>query len=387
MKTVLIIYKFLPQYRLDFFSKLKSSLLKDDIDLKVIYGKLKNNDSFKKDEVDFDEGIYIPNRTIKIGKTELVWQPCLSHIKNKDIIIVEQANKLLLNYFLMFSRHFYKFSFALWGHGRNMQENPNSLRNKFKYLFIRRCDWWFAYTKGVKKFLKNNKYPEGKITVVQNAIDTLFLREHYLNISDQEVQKLKADLNINSSRIGIYCGGMYPGKRLEFIIESCMRIKKEVPDFHMLFIGAGIDSFKVIDTEKNNKWIHYLGPKFGFDKVKYFKMASIQLMPSCLGLGILDSFAMETPIITTENSNHGPEIEYLENGINGIITTDSVEKYSEAVIKILNTDQYKELMEGCRKSSEIYTVENMVENFKTGIINCMTAKSLSSKNTLSYSLY
>jgi L-malate glycosyltransferase len=373
MKHVLILYKFLPQYRLEFFEQLKVALNKEGVELDLIYGKLNNKDSLKKDEVDISWARFVPNRTFRIGQTELIWQPCIKDLKGKDLVIVEQANKLLLNFYLMFARHFSRYRFANWGHGRNMQDDPDSTRNKFKYTYIKFCDWWFAYTEGVKDFLISQGFPEEKITVVQNAIETVNLRKYYSAIPEEELIQLKSELGIRGSKVGLYCGGMYKEKRLDFMLEVCYRVKEEVPDFHMIFIGSGIDSYKAQEAAASHNWIHYVGSKFGQDRVKYFKIASIQLMPGLVGLGILDSFALETPIFTTEFPFHSPEIAYLQNKVNGVMTKDNLQEYCDTIIDVLKTEKYLDLIEGCRASAKIYTVENMVENFKNGILSCLNS--------------
>jgi len=371
MKKVLIIYKFLPQYRVDFYEELKSKLLKHDIELQLIYGKSNDTDALKKDEVEIEWAKYIPNRRYYIFGIEILVQPCLSHLKDKDLVIVQPENKLLLNYYLMFARHFSKYKFAFWGHVYNMQDSPDSFRNIIKMLFIHRCDWWFGYTKSAKDFLIKKRYPENRITAVQNAIDTLRLIAYYSEIGTSEINNLKAQLRITGSNVAIYCGGMYPGKYLDFILQTCDRIKKEIPDFHMLFLGSGVESYKVVKAAEACDWIHYIGPKFGMDRVIYFKISAIQLMPGIVGLCVLDSFAMETPIITTEHPFHSPEIDYLENGINGIITTHDPEDYLRSIVDILITKKYIDLAEGGKAAAEKYTVENMAENFKNGILSCL----------------
>ncbi len=371
MKKILILYKFLPQYREDFFNLLKIELAKHKIELDLIYGKSKDIVALGR-EVDIEWAKYIPNKRIKIGKTEVLWQPCLKYLKGKDLVIVENANKLIINYYLMIARHFSKYKLAFWGHGRNLQEDIGSYRNRFKSLFMNKCDWWFGYTEATKKILLNKNYPENKITVVQNAIDTLGLRDYYYDIKDSDVNDLKDQLRIDNSKTGIYCGAMYPEKKLDFILETCVRVKKEIPEFNMIFIGSGIDSYKVQEASKTNCWMHYVGPKFGKDRIPYFKIASIQLMPGLVGLGILDSFAMETPIITTNFLFHSPEIDYLKSGINGIITNNNLDDYSNSVIEVLKTESYIKLIEGCKLSAKKYTVENMVEKFKNGVLSCLS---------------
>src|ERR1035437_7110061 len=372
MKRIIIVSKFLIQYRKEFFNLLKIDLAKHGIELELIYGKITNTDALKRDEVDIEWAKFIPNKRLKIGKTELLWQPCLKYLKDKDMVIVESASSQIINYYSMIARHFSKYKLAFWGHGRNLQEDIGSLRNRFKYLFINECDWWFGYTKGTKNFLLANNYPESKITVVQNAIDTLSLMKYYSDIKECEINELKDQLGIMGSNTGIFCGGMYPEKRLDFILEICQRVKIEIPEFNMIFIGSGIESDKVLEASNKNYWIHYVGPKFGKDRVKYFKISSIQIMPGLVGLGILDSFALESPIITTEYPFHSPEIEYLENGINGFITKDNLDDYSQTVIDTLKTKKYIDLIKGCKLSAEIYTVETMLENFKNGVLSCLS---------------
>lgn len=370
-KKVLFLYKFLPQYRVDFFNRLRDALYKENIELELVYGKSKGKDALKNDEVDIEWAKYVPNKSIRIGNIKLIRQPCLKYVKGKNLVIVQLENKLLINYYLMVFRHFSIFKLGYWGHGRNMQLGVGNLRNRFKYLYMNKCDWWFAYTKGVKKNVLRHHFPEKKITVVQNAIDTCSLKECYDKINDSDLNKLKESLGITGYNTGIFCGGMYPEKRIDFIIETCKRIKTEIPDFQMIFIGSGIDAHKVIETSKTCDWVHYIGAKFGMERVIYFKISSIQIMPGLVGLGILDSFAMETPIITTTYPYHSPEIDYLENGINGIMTNDNIDEYSKMVIDILKTKKYIDLLEGCRLSSEKYTVEAMVTNFKNGILSCL----------------
>ena len=97
MKKVLIVQKSIAQYRQDFYFLLKDDLLKYDIELQIIYGKNKNQNALKNDEVDIEWATYIPSKIIKIWKIELVWQPILNKIRDKDLVIVESANKLLFN--------------------------------------------------------------------------------------------------------------------------------------------------------------------------------------------------------------------------------------------------------------------------------------------------
>jgi glycosyltransferase involved in cell wall biosynthesis len=372
LKKVLILYKFLPHYRIEFFDLLRSKLLQHNIQLDLVYSKLKNKNSSKNDERDLPWAQYRDNKIIHIGKTELIWQPCLDIATDYDLVIVEQANSLLVNYILMLMGRFGFIQFAFWGHGSNLQDNPNSLRNRFKNKLLNQSDWWFAYTNKVKNFLVQNNIEENRITVVQNAIDTVKLRTHYEDVTENDMFQAKQHLNISGENIGLYCGGIYSEKRIDFLIDAAKLIQQEISDFHLIIIGGGPDSYIAEQASQKYDWIHYLGPKFDQEKVIYFKISSLLLMPGLVGLGVLDAFTTETPMVTTQYPFHSPEIEYLQNNYNGIITENNLNSYAREVVSLLNNKtKLAELKKGCEQSRTIYTVEQMVQNFAEGVITCL----------------
>jgi len=369
MKNVLIVYRILPHYRIEFYNGLREALLKENVMLHLVYGKGTQMDTLKNDQVDIEWATFIPNKIYRFYKFEIIVQPCFSYLKNKDMIIVEGANRLLLNYYLMLIRPFSRFKLGVWGHGRNLQIAKDSKRNKFKNLFLRNCDWYFAYTQSVRDFLIKQRFNPDRITIVQNAIDTVALKDSYAKLDPAMIDRLADELGVKGKTVGLYCGSMYPDKRMDFVLDACHRIRAEIPDFHMLFIGNGVDSKLIIEDAEKNNWIHYIGARNGDDRIPYFRLATVQIMPYAVGLSVLDSFAMETPLITTDSPFHGPEIDYLENGINGIITEADMEIYSREVINIIKTGMVKTLTENCKKSATYYTMDRMIENFKNGILS------------------
>ena len=99
-------------------------------------------------------------------------------------------------------------------------------------------------------------------------------------------------------------------------------------------------------------------------------------MPCGVGLGILDAFAAGLPFLTTDDPGNFPEIAYLEtsiNGPNGIMTPHDVDAYSQAVISLLSDrNRLRALQDGAALSGQAYTIENMAERFREGIIQCLS---------------
>jgi L-malate glycosyltransferase len=97
------------------------------------------------------------------------------------------------------------------------------------------------------------------------------------------------------------------------------------------------------------------------------------LMPGLVGLVIVDSFVTCLPMFTTDTPIHSPEIAYLIQGVNGVMTPYAVEAYSRAVAEYLKNEAMQvALREGCSRSATIYTLENMVDNFTQGIKKCLS---------------
>lgn len=372
MKKVIIIQKGLPHYRFNFYQQLSASLKSYDVELSLIYGKYRGDDHNLEGEVAKEPWMQLVNSCdVSIGNVHFYYQPCLKFLKGADLIIMLQWNSLLINYYLI-ARRLLKLSktkLAFWGHGQNQQVSRRNWRNIFKKIFINQVDWWFVYTEGVKKIVSECNFPEDRITVVQNAIDTKVMGDVRETIAEDEIEEAKKSLGIKSGPIAIYCGKMYEEKRIPFLIEACMRIKKAIPTFQMIFIGDGEFKEMISDLSENEDWIHCLPSIAGKEKLIYFSLSDLLLMPGVVGLVALDSFVTETPIVTTNFEFHSPEIEYIENDRNGVITENMVEVYADKIIDLLrNKQEIERLKEGCRLSAQKHTIEKMVKNFTEGII-------------------
>jgi len=372
---VAIIYRYIPQYRYGFYENLRNRLLDEGVELVLIYGQPGANDRLKGDAVEIPWGIKLKNRILHTVRTELYWQPAMKYIRDADLVIVEQANKLLLNYYLILMNIIGRKKIAFWGHGKNFQSTSrNKTSELIKKWISSKVSWWFAYTEKCAQIVRENGFPADQITVVQNAIDTKNLIAARKKITTEQINELKKALHIRGSNVGLYVGAMYNERKLDFLLESCNLIRSYIQDFEMIFIGKGKDQKSVENMAQENQWVHYVGPKFDDEKIPYFALANVFLMPGSVGLAILDCFALGVPLITTEDPDHGPEMEYLKNGVNGIMVQDAYkpDQYAQAVSQILkDKGLYKSLIDGCKKSAGKYTLEQMVENFTQGVLKAI----------------
>ena len=374
MKKVSIVQSRLTHYRVRFYDLLREELRSKGIELKLYMGKATGADLAKKDAGDVRWAIPIQNRSFKLFNTEILWQPCFHELQKCDLAVVTQENRLLINYLLLLRRKLGGPKVAFWGHGRNLQSsNPSGIKETWKRLWLKKPDWWFAYTELTRSILIKNGYPDDKITVVNNTIDIKELRWLSEGIHPAEISTLKDHLLIKGNRVGIFCGALYPEKRIGFLIEAARKIKKELIDFELIILGAGPDADIAAKAALNHSWIHYVGPKFGREKVAHMKLGHAFLMPGLVGLAILDAFALGLPLFTTDCKLHSPEISYLQNSRNGYMTPNSVESYALAVIDALRDRPKLDLMgENCKFDAEKYTAEGMADRFASGLFSCLS---------------
>jgi L-malate glycosyltransferase len=371
-KKVAIIWRYLPDYRVPFYRGLKEYLAQRNVELQLIYGPSNGNGPVDEMQNALPWAECVNHRSATIGGIEVCWQPYGPYIRDADLVIVEQANRLLLNYWLIAKRRFSRQKIAFWGHGRDLQTRPGTIRNAWKKLFIKHVDWWFAYTEHVKDELVRCTFPPERITSVQNAIDTAALLRAKSEISQQQLKKVKQHLGLGVGPIGIYCGRIYKEKRIEFLLESCRKVREQIPSFKLIVIGSGEEKAKVISAARNYHWLHYVGPKYGDERVPYFLVSDVFLMPGLVGLAVLDSFALEVPMITTKFRFHSPEVSYLRNNENGFVTEDSIDDYVASICGLLNdSDRLARVKRECRNAASVYTMQTMVENFGKGIVGCL----------------
>ncbi|PKN64370.1 MAG: group 1 glycosyl transferase [Deltaproteobacteria bacterium HGW-Deltaproteobacteria-15] len=377
MDIVTVVYKTLPKYRIPFYEALRSYLLERRVELRLIYGDPIPEKAMKKDTGHITWGRHVPNRVLKLGSRHLFWQPCLHLLEDSQLIIVEQASKLLLNYLLLARQRLGGPKVAFWGHGKNFQTpSASTIGEMLKSRFSTMGHWWFTYTEAGARIVAGLGFPRERITVVQNTVDTASLKCKQAETTNEQLESLKKALMLKTDNVAIYTGGLYPYKRLEFLIDASHRIRRAIPDFELLIIGAGVQEHLVKKASMEFPWLHYLGPKFGDEKVPFFMLSKLLLVPGLVGLIIADSFVLEVPLITTDVPYHSPEIEYLQQGVNGILLKPETtpEMYAQSVVSLLLDEHERSRLKlGCRIAAAEFTLENMVHRFAEGVLQALIA--------------
>jgi glycosyltransferase involved in cell wall biosynthesis len=373
MKKVVIFQHRLLHYRTGFFELLRERCKSMGVQLELVHGGATRRELAKKDVGSLEWATRVENHCWEIGDRDIIWQPFPKIARNADLLVVMQESRILSNYPILLKRLFGK-RVAYWGHGKNFQSDaPQGLREKWKQIVLGKVDWWFAYTDMTKDILVQSGFPEARVTNLNNAIDTSGFKADLASVDDQKVAEVRASLGVSASDpLALFCGSLYPDKKLELLVEAADYVRSRLPNFSLVVIGDGPSMPFLKDAQKSRPWLHMVGVKKGKEKAAYFRCCDVMLNPGLVGLHIVDAFCAALVMVTTSNARHSPEVAYLKNGINGYSTDDSPEAYGDAVLRLLTDKALLARMKSAAYAdSEYYSLENMVENFAKGIAGAL----------------
>jgi glycosyltransferase involved in cell wall biosynthesis len=384
MKQVLIIEEQIKQYRLPFYELLVSELRSVDIDLRVGYSDPPAVEASKKDTCDLPVDYGLKVKGYRLLQEKLLLQPLFRAAMTADLVVIDQGNRFLLNHCLLPLSRIGLRRVAFWGLGENRQDGQRLLSEWYRRKTLHWVSWWFAYTKGTARYLVANGVPDWKITAIDNAVDTSEFREHVRGFSLADRASKRECLGIPlSAPVGIFCGMLDKVKSVPFLIETGKMVRARIPDFHLILVGGGPEQSSVEAAARGLPWIHITGPRFAKEKSEFVAISDALLMPGRVGLVILDAFACGLPLLSTRLKIHGPEIEYLEEGVNGLMSEPTIPAFADMLTSLFaNRDLLGRLQTGARESGTKYTIENMVAKFSAGIQSCLGAPARSAAPVL-----
>lgn len=371
MKRVCYLYPPAYHYRSAFNERLREKLLEHEIDYTVIYSDLGIKQRFKNDTVEIAWGKKVPMTRI-LG---LEYQHALRATLNCDLVIIQQENKLLLNYCLQLLSLLHVKRVAFFGHGRNFQSrNTNGRGERFKRFWATKVNWWFGYTDESRRHVESLGFPHERITVFNNAVDTSNVRTTIAAVTLERLAARKAELGITGEHVGVLVGSLYPDRRLPFLVDAADRIRARVPNFELIVAGGGEQLPLMQELAVTRPWIKVLGPRFGVDKVELMLLGQLFLMPGLVGLAVVDAGAARLPTVTTAFPFHSPEIAYVKHDVNGVIVPswEDPQAFADAVADLFDDPvRLAAMRSAAEKMAQELTIEAMADRFAEGVLRAL----------------
>lgn len=375
IKVAIYQYRLL-HYRQQLFEDLRSRLAERNVELVLVCGGPTKREETRHDLGELAWAVHVSNWGFEMGSKDVLWQPVPEAARGAALSVVMQESRILSNYYVILRRLLGDHRLvAFWGHGRNLQSHsPRGARERWKSWWLRRVDWWFAYSESTRRHLILSGFPDSQVTVLNNSIDVSSFARDLAACSVQDIEAQRAAYGISDgAQVAIHCGSLYTDKRIEVLVEAGDLLHKRLPEFHLLVLGDGPLRPLLMQAATTRSWMHVVGAKRGISKAMHFRLADVMLNPGAVGLHVVDAFAAGTPLFTQASALHGPEFEYLKHGVNGWI--DGANTSASFAAAVADTFENPAALLALRSRSaaegQLYNLDGMVDRFADGFVSCL----------------
>ncbi len=373
--SVAYLVRHIHRYREPFYLGLSDLLEERGIGFDLLYGQPGIHDKGKNDAATPEWASFRENRILGIRGQELIYQPWFRDLATRDLVIVEQASRLLINYLLIARRAIGRGPLiAMVGHGSNLASNPSRVGEALKRQYTSRLDWFFAYTDGAKQRLVDQGFPADRVTAFQNTLDMSALKADLASITGAEIRQFRADNGMDREHLILSLGSLYPDKRPDLMVAIGDTLNATNSRTNMLVVGSGPDQDMITSAADQRPWMTYKKAAFGREKALALAASDVLLVPGVAGLVVLDSFAAGLPLMSAHMEHHPPETEYLRPDVNGVMLDEGATavEFATALDGLLSSPQrLQQIGRAARASGDVLTIDNMISNFASGIVQAL----------------
>jgi glycosyltransferase involved in cell wall biosynthesis len=128
--------------------------------------------------------------------------------------------------------------------------------------------------------------------------------------------------------------------------------------------------------------VHLVGSVADQERIaQYLRVGLALVIPGGVGLAVNHAFALGRPVLTRVNRLHGGEVEYIEDGVNGLVVDGDLDAFVAALAGFLGSPALQQrLAEGALRTGEQLTVDAMVRAFDEGVARVLAATRTSARS-------
>ena len=339
MKSIAIIQRHIPHYRVEFFSALEAEARRLGYRLAIFSGQ----DNCR-GRMPFTHRA-LPMRYMGHHTHGLGWMVGLEQaIAGSGVIVAPHELHCLTIPYLWVRRRQLCSSWIWWGHGCNFHpttQHPIYQRatSFLKNFLITRASGMITYTPRGAQYWYERGMPTEQVLPFLNTIDVEGLWKTSRQITDSDLAQVRERLSLRNKQVLLFSGRLYAEKHVDFLLQAFAQIQHLRPDTALLILGDGEERSRLEALCQNLRLhdVHFLGEITDtIESSLYFKLAQLLVIPGLVGLAIVHGFAFHLPLITTERTFHSPEIEYLSEN-NGCMTAHNPQTYAAEIARLLSS--------------------------------------------------
>lgn len=374
MRKVSIIQREIPHYRIRFFEELYAQGSLAGLDIRVYTGTPPAGEAAS---IAFPYQV-LPVRHFGKKKSSPYWMKALEQaIVGSDVVVAPQELQCLTVPYLWAKRRRICKSWIWWGHGYNFQASVHpsaqtKVKEAIKHIMTRRADGLITYTAGGADYWRKQGLSRDRVSPYYNTIDVEGLRKAGSEISEQQRIEMRRRLGLEGKHVLLFSGRLYAEKKVDFLLRAFSLLKRTNPDVALLILGDGGERQRLesLRSELALEDVHFVGECTDM-KISslYFQIAEHLVMPSLVGLAIVQGFAFGLPLFSTDCPGHGPEFEYLTTS-SGQVTAFDERCYANSISESLKSHStHVRMREAAYKQGDRLFLKNSVRLFIESIKN------------------
>lgn len=316
----------------------------------------------------------LPGRRIA-RRESLYWQRILPVLrKHRPKVVISQYSLGFTTFWkLLLLRPFFGYRLVTWSHGVRNRDLFSDSKSKHFFLtplVFRLMDALLFYSQGRRDaILSRNPELGTKSFVATNTMDTVLIRqvrESLISESPQPVHDTDHALRI------VYFGKVVPSKRVLDLVQAYAILKRK-HDIRLVIIGGGEYESELTELSHEHEFLYVGETHDPYETGRYLMQSDVLVIPGAVGLAIVHGFVFGLPMVTYRSNEygpeHGPEIDFLHDGENGLFSEQGPEQLATILERlILDPALLASMRENAlRTVEEEANIERMVEGFRGAI--------------------
>ncbi|MGB8168167.1 MAG: glycosyltransferase family 4 protein, partial [Chthoniobacteraceae bacterium] len=245
-------------------------------------------------------------------------------LRGFDAFMLDLGWTLISNPRYLLAARFRGIATVGWSKGipQDRDRAEGSAKRLYQKFILSLCDALVVYGQISKEYFTRLGFPEDRIFVAQNTIDTARIaRETPASVTQKDA--LAARFAIGGRFVFGYLGSLIPRKKVEIIIEAYNLCRQRGQDAVLIIAGGGASEASVraaAEASPFSRDIHLAGRIPVGEEGGYFQLFDAYLSYAEGGLGILEAMANGRTVVSTPEKY--PETELLDDNKTALLSSD-----------------------------------------------------------------
>jgi len=235
------------------------------------------------------------------------------------------------------------------------------LKNSLVSSFFRKANYFLTYSSNSSKYVESLGVNKRIIETCYNGIETDDLYKNSDHVL-KEARDIRAKYQLENDITYLYVGALIPEKKVDFLIESFLKIREKHKQIKLMIIGDGpLKSFveESVAADASDSII-YLGRIYeGVDS--YFAAADCFVLPGQGGLGLNQAMFWKKTCIVSSGAD-GTEDDLIMAGETGYRFVEHEQSSMMAAMEARITDAPKKVEEMSEAAHRIIAEKSNVNN-------------------------